>query len=495
MARSRSRPTAKSSPPAAVGIARRFDPLLALLPVLVLTRAVFWIGQPYASEDAYITFRYAGELVAGHGLVYNAGERVMGFTSLPWTLWCALGVALHVDPVGWTRMTSLAADVATFLFGARLLGESAGRGAAWTFAAFFACWPLFAAAAVSGMESSMFLASIVATAWAVGRKHPAAGPLLALTALLRPEGVVAALILSLAAPWRDRAIALAIAAAGWIGLALFYGSPIPQSVWAKSSLYGTPGPWAGRHWWEWLVPFPMRRFPTATEGVQFLPIAAVFAASVAAGAVALWKERGSAAARAAAAGLSVWLGYSALGVAYFWWYMVVPVGSLVFTAAAGFPRIVRGWWIPVAAGSLLLGTWTVAPDLYLGRAEVEGLSFARVADYLLAHATPGQSMFLEPIGMIGFRCPIRVIDEVGLVSPAVAKRRLRGPGWYADVVRAEKPDWLVVRSDVLASGAAFAGAGAPFRSAAERDQVLAGYAAIPASDFGGRDLVVLRRRG
>ena len=96
--------------------------------------------------------------------------------------------------------------------------------------------------------------------------------------------------------------------------------------------------------------------------------------------------------------------------------------------------------------------------------------------------------------MIGFRCPLRVIDEVGLVSPAVAKRRLRGPGWYADVVAAQKPNWLVVRSDVLASGAAFAGAGAPFRSAAERDRLLADYTAIPASDFGGRDLVVLQRR-
>jgi len=489
-------PQRKSRPAAAAartpGLA--LDPVLWLVPILGLTRAVFWILEPWASEDAYITFRYAGELVAGHGLVYNAGQRVMGFTSAPWALWTALGIALHVDPVGWTRATSLLADVATLLCGAQLLREAAGEAAAWTFGAFFAAWPLFAASATSGLENSAFFATIVVTAWAIGRKSPASGPLLALTALFRPEGLVVALVLALRASWRDRMIALAITAAALATLAAFYGSPIPQSVWAKSSLYGTPGPWAGRHWWEWLLPFPLGRYPIATEGVQFLPIAALFAASLAAGTVVLWNARRSAAATAALGGLAIWLGYSLLGVAYFWWYMVVPVGSLVFTAAAGFPRIVRGRWIPIAAASLLAGTWTVAPSLYVGRAQVESASFASVADFLLDHARAGESVFLEPIGMIGFRCPIRVIDEVGLVSPAVAKRRLAGPGWYADVVAAEKPDWLVIRPDVLTSGRSFAGAGAPFRSEAERDAMLARYDAMAPSAVGGRDLVVLRRK-
>jgi hypothetical protein len=82
---------------------------------------------------------------------------------------------------------------------------------------------------------------------------------------------------------------------------------------------------------------------------------------------------------------------------------------------------------------------------------------------------------LEPIGMVGWRCKVRIVDEVGLVSPAVARRRLQGPGWMADVVRAEQPDWLVVRRIVLADTRAFAGRGMPFRSRAERDSMLAGY--------------------
>ena len=77
---------------------------------------------------------------------------------------------------------------------------------------------------------------------------------------------------------------------------------------------------------------------------------------------------------------------------------------------------------------------------------------------------------------MGYITQLRVIDEVGLVSPQVARRRATGePGWYADIVTAQKPDWLVVRRGALTSGNAFAGRGRPFRSVAERDTVLARY--------------------
>lgn len=32
-------------------------------------------------EDAFISFRYARNLVDGHGLVFNPGERVEGYTN------------------------------------------------------------------------------------------------------------------------------------------------------------------------------------------------------------------------------------------------------------------------------------------------------------------------------------------------------------------------------------------------------------------------------
>lgn len=37
-------------------------------------------------DDAYISFRYAENLAAGHGLVFNPGERVEGWTSFLWVV-------------------------------------------------------------------------------------------------------------------------------------------------------------------------------------------------------------------------------------------------------------------------------------------------------------------------------------------------------------------------------------------------------------------------
>jgi len=47
------------------------------------------VGLSYGAcsqDDAFISFRYAQNLVDGNGLVFNPGERVEGYTNLSWTL-------------------------------------------------------------------------------------------------------------------------------------------------------------------------------------------------------------------------------------------------------------------------------------------------------------------------------------------------------------------------------------------------------------------------
>src|SRR5262249_33737736 len=143
--------------------------------------------------------------------------------------------------------------------------------------------------------------------------------------------------------------------------------------------------------------------------------------------------------------------------------------------AAGLPQMIRGRALYVSIALTIAGTWPSGYKLYVGRWGQERASFGNAASFLKEHARPGDKVFLEPIGMIGYSAPIRVIDEVGLVSPRVLERRGAGPGWYADVAAEERPEWLVVRYGLMRTGEAFAGAGAPFRSAAERDSTLAAY--------------------
>ena len=52
--------------------------------LLILFTKRTWVG-----EDAFIFFRYVDNLINGHGLVFNIGERVEGFTSPLWVFFLA----------------------------------------------------------------------------------------------------------------------------------------------------------------------------------------------------------------------------------------------------------------------------------------------------------------------------------------------------------------------------------------------------------------------
>src|SRR2546428_13321921 len=88
---------------------------------LVMTALAIAVGVGYAlrlwwtSDDAYISFRYARNLVQGLGLVYNAGERVEGYSNFLWTLWCALGIKLGCAPEAWANVSGIACYAATLL--------------------------------------------------------------------------------------------------------------------------------------------------------------------------------------------------------------------------------------------------------------------------------------------------------------------------------------------------------------------------------------------
>lgn len=65
----------------------------------------FWLN-----DDQMISMRYAHNLVQGHGLVWNPGERVEGYTNPLWTLIMA---AIHLLPLS-VQKTSVAVQVVNF---------------------------------------------------------------------------------------------------------------------------------------------------------------------------------------------------------------------------------------------------------------------------------------------------------------------------------------------------------------------------------------------
>ncbi|HMQ33954.1 MAG TPA: hypothetical protein PKD53_24695 [Chloroflexaceae bacterium] len=105
---------------------------LAALATLVALSGLLW--PAWLSDDAFISFRYAQNLAQGHGLVYNVGERVEGYTNFLWTVLAALVIALGGDVAVWSHLAGAALGVAivllTYRLGARLAGAPWGLLAA-----------------------------------------------------------------------------------------------------------------------------------------------------------------------------------------------------------------------------------------------------------------------------------------------------------------------------------------------------------------------------
>ena len=472
-------------------------PYLAPLLLLVACRAFMATRIEFASEDALITFRYAWNWAHGLGPVFNAGERVFGYTSPPWMAWITLGIKLGADPLAWARVTLVIADAVSLVCAASLLERHASRASAWTFAVFLAAWPYFAALACSGLETGAMVSLVLAGAWLVDRRHPAAGAAIGLLAVFRPEGLLAALVLALWASWRDRGVALAIVAAVAAALGAYYGSPFAQSVLAKRVVYGAPGPLAAPQWWIWATPLPATPAQGVPADVVNLAMFTLVALPAAVMALPdLWAKRSGALAAAVASLGAVWLALAAVGASYFYWYLAAPAAAWGLLAGAGLPKVARGRALGVMLALALAAHWWFEPRLYSGRANTEGLAFGAVGDYVAARARPGESLLLEPIGTIGWRNrSLRIVDEVGLVSPEATRCRRDGPGWYARLLASRRPDWLMMRAGLL-RGAAFAGQPAPFTDPAQQAQALAPYAIVAASDStqGDQALVIMHRR-
>src|SRR3954453_10272882 len=73
-------------------------------------------------DDAMISMRYARHLVDGHGLVWNPGQYVEGYSNFLWTLWMA---AIHVLPIpdSATSLAVMVSEAIVLLLGVVVVGR------------------------------------------------------------------------------------------------------------------------------------------------------------------------------------------------------------------------------------------------------------------------------------------------------------------------------------------------------------------------------------
>lgn len=241
-------------------------------------------------EDAFISFRYAQNLLAGEGLVFNPdGQRVEGITNLLWTLFVAAGAGITgagLPTVSVTLGLTCGALVLVLAW-SWVFEELAGSGVSWFAAAsgallaplLLAAAPGFAFYAASGLEVAFFALLVTAGLYflRVGGKLwcAAVGSLLLGAAFMtRPEAGLALVFAAAAySLWpgkerRGRALAaalpgLAVLAAVTLWRLHYYGSLVPNTAFAKAGGFEVMERWgwpyvvevAGQNWFHlaWLV--------------------------------------------------------------------------------------------------------------------------------------------------------------------------------------------------------------------------------------------------
>ena len=124
-----------------------------------------WFNR-FVQDDAFISFRYAQNLAEGHGLVYNIGERIEGYTNFLWTVCMAPAFLLNVDVVTWCYLVSLLAFTVTLLVTAELAASWFKSPAASYLAIILLATNFsFSSYATGGLETQFGIAWIMLSIW------------------------------------------------------------------------------------------------------------------------------------------------------------------------------------------------------------------------------------------------------------------------------------------------------------------------------------------
>jgi hypothetical protein len=462
-----------------------FVVVISLLVVLALP-LLFSLTTRQVWEDFLITFRYSCNAARGVGLVYNPGERVYGFTSplnvlLP-LLWQVSSQTVDYHPALWFFS---ACGLVVMCLGIIAVVWQSYHHSARTLYWLIVLIPIICllqvkttAFAVNGQEAGFlvgFLALALVGAVRGFSTHPSLSGL-AWAGLFwtRPDAPVyiAALVLggllfngrSCREEVRGAAKSALICTVLYIPwmawTTWYYGSPIPHTAIAKVGVLAEQ--WGGVSGWS---QFP-RTFLNALSRA-FEPIYAEaggwprwlawFSLGCGLFSATYWVlPTSDRLGRTASIGflfIGLYLGWmGTTGIVYPWYFP--PMGllaAIVLGRSLGMLATTAPVGVTALACAAIIGpaAWLFSASLFevrLQQHEIETGTRAMVGEWLREHTRPGESVFLEPIGYIGYYSHMRVIDYPGLVSPLVVSLRHSGVKGFFALARVIKPQWLVIRT-------------------------------------------------
>jgi hypothetical protein len=424
-------------------------------------------------DDAFISFRYARNLAHGLGLVFNAGERVEGYTNFLWVIVLAAGEKVGILPETLARLAGTAAGAGVIVVVVRFAARRVRSLPALAVPlAFLSAHPALAAWSTGGLETTLFALFATYAACRVAEEIErdelsARGAVAAAAAALtRPEGVmIAAALAAVTLAYSTRSRQALRRWALWTGLFValwapyfawrwsYYGYPLPNTFYAKvdpgGSQLGRGLAYLDAFGWitgYWLLPL------VAGLALRKLDRAAVILGSVLVPYVAF----------------IAYVGGDGLPMYRF----VVPwLGLLVILAALGaeswanrFPQrrvAVAALWALLACGGLssIRPNFTGRDHDFVQQDVREVGAWTAIGRWFKEHAPEGSSIAVLPAGAIPYYSELVALDMLGLNDVEIAHTPVRmGAGqaghekFNLEYVLRRDPTFVVVGVYALSNG-------------------------------------------
>ena len=480
-------------------------------PLLVVVVALgFALYTNHTWEDYYITYRSSKNLATGHGLVFNHGDRLHTFTSPLGVLLPAIAYLFTFNHSDTAALWIFRLMSCTALGSAALLLLKVARIK--NYAPLAAILMIFWVGldskiidfSINGMETAFLILFLSYTLWA--HLVPTSRPWLHLGGAwaglmwTRPDsfvyiGLIAAGFWLFNDPTRSgtsrRNLLGLYIRAGLVTTAIYlpwllfawgyYGTPIPHTITAKSG-FGDPRTLSGLIKTILQLPFTST-LDTASLEATFLP--AYYR-------IGGWPEYFIQASRLLATGCSLlWLlpflrmevratSFAFFGAhAYlsyfpyfpFPWYLPSTTLLAIFALSSLLAQLLSAtehWqtaqplshrplqfrlFATLAVGLVLLAasweTYQVARLFKAQQKYVEEGNRRKIGEWLHEHALPKDTVFMEPLGYIGYYSGLKTYDWPGMSSREMVRaRKIVGNDWI-QLITYLQPQWLVLRPNEI----------------------------------------------
>jgi arabinofuranosyltransferase len=234
----------------------------AILLVIIAIFVVHSLSLNFTQDDAFISYRYVKNFVKGHGLVFNPGERVEGYTNFIWIILLSIFAKFGLDIIVVSKILGITSGcIALFilykisdLFFQRerkssnfVRGETSsplGWFLVLTPSLLLAFNGAFAYWSISGLETVIFLMAVLLSVYFYFVNQRLMILFTALSTLIRPEGVLLFVIIMLHKLFfkKDKLKDCLFSLAGFVTLllpflvfkVLYYGDILPNSFYAKA---------------------------------------------------------------------------------------------------------------------------------------------------------------------------------------------------------------------------------------------------------------------